>query len=178
MFFGDRKRRSLFCGVIVEHRIQQEYLFKEALRVLSPLGLDVVDVQRQKRNDGVVIRVTIMRPSGRTSIDDCANAHRLLQARLSVVEGTRELALEVSSPGIQRTLRDLYEFSLFRGRRCRILDSLQHRWIEGIIDNERDEGIVLRDVMWEDMKEHREEYHIPYSRIQKAKLAYEGEDIS
>lgn len=162
----------------MEHRIQQEYLFKEALSVLSPLGLDVVDVQRQNRKDGLVIQVVIMRPSGRTSIDDCATAHRLLQARLSVVEGTRELTLEVSSPGIQRTLRDLYEFSLFRGRRCRILDSLQHTWVEGIIDNERDEGVVLRDVVREDMNEQIEEYHIPYSRIQKAKLVYEGEDIS
>lgn len=152
-------------------------MFKEVSAVLGPLGLRVVDVRREEHRDSLGISITITTEDHRAGIDECAKAHRIILPRLSVLEGERDIELEVSTPGIQRVFRDVYEFSLFAGKRCRIYDSGKNAWIEGIIEGEQEDGVVLTRVSVEDSTEAVDRYHIPYGHIKKARLAYAWEDV-
>ncbi len=161
----------------MQDSIRKDELFRELSTVLNPVGLLVVDVRRDEHRDTTHVVVIITNESHDVGIDECAKAHRIIFPRLGVLQGDRHLDLEVSTPGIQRNLHDVYEFSLFRGKRCRIYDGREGFWIEGIIDVVTDEEVVLSQARIEDAKETMETYHIPYGHVQKAKLAYAWEDM-
>jgi ribosome maturation factor RimP len=161
----------------VQDSIRNDALFKEISSVLNPIGLLVVDVRKDEHHESTHVVVTITNEEHTAGIDECAKAHRIIFPRLSLLQGDRHLDLEVSTPGVQRNFRDIYEFLLFQGKRCRLYDSLKSSWVEGIIDEVQDNLIVLTDATVEDTKEHMETYHIPYSQIHKAKLAYAWEDM-
>jgi ribosome maturation factor RimP len=95
-----------------------------------------------------------------------------------LVENERDIDMEVSTPGIQRNMRDVYEFEVFVGRRCRILDSNKELWYEGVIESVDEQSVTLGLAQIEDSKEIIGTHKIPYSQIQKAKLTYAWEDIS
>jgi len=97
-------------------------------RVAAGYGLDLFDVQFRREAPGMVLRVQIDRPgSGATaedsvSVDDCAKVSRDLSAILDVedvVPGA--YTLEVSSPGLDRPLRDAGDYGRFAGRRAKIV---------------------------------------------------------
>jgi ribosome maturation factor RimP len=163
---------------MLQDTIRKEKLFIEASTVLSPLDIQVVDVRKSEFGATVSISVVIRTTSHEVTVGDCAKAHRVLYPRFSLMEANRDLDLEVSTPGIQRTIRDIYEFSLFKGRRCRVYDNRKGAWIEGLIQEDRERNVVLSKACIEDTTEIMEEYVIPYEQIQKAKLAYAWEDVS
>ncbi len=162
------------CKILLE----KDKLFIDASTVLAPLGLQVVDVRKSESGATLSISVVIKTNTHEVTVGDCAKAHRVLYPRFSLMELNRDIELEVSTPGIQRILRDIYEFSLFIGRRCRIYDNRKGAWIEGIIQADSDRNVVLTKACVEDTTDVMDEYHIPYEQIQKAKLAYAWEDVS
>ncbi len=66
------------------------------------------------------VNIVVYRPEG-IGIDDCAEAHRTLLPRIELLLDDRDVALQVASPGITRTLKDLSEFAVFCGRGVQIL---------------------------------------------------------
>jgi len=162
----------------LQDTIRKDKLFIDASTVLATLGLQVVDVRKSESGATLSISVVIKTNTHEVTVGDCAKAHRVLYPRFSLMELNRDIELEVSTPGIQRILRDIYEFSLFIGRRCRIYDNRKGAWIEGIIQADSDRNVVLAKACVEDTTDVMDEYHIPYEQIQKAKLAYAWEDVS
>ena len=162
----------------MQNSIEKDALFQEISAVLQPIGLRVVDVRSDEHRDATHVVVTITNTGHTAGIDDCAKAHRIIFPRLSLLGGERNLDLEVSTPGVQRIFRDLHEFALFEGKRCRVYDSGPGAWIEGIIGPLSESEVVLYNASIEDSKETMETYHIPHGRVQKAKLAYAWEDMS
>ena len=80
---------------------------------LAGMGFELVDLQRSGR--GRLLRLFIDRPGGVT-VGDCAEVSRQL-ARVFAVEGVDYERLEVSSPGLDRSLRraeDEYQRFVFR----------------------------------------------------------------
>lgn len=152
-------------------------MFKELSNVLNPIGLRLVDVRRDEHRDATHVVVTITNGDHTAGIDDCAKAHRIIFPRLSLIDETRDIDLEVSTPGVQRTFRDLHEFSLFTGKRCRVYDGGRGVWVEGIIEPFDGSDVVLSKARIEDTKDIMETYHIPHNQVQKAKLAYAWEDM-
>ncbi len=177
MIFGDRRGRSLFYGVVLRNSIQNDALFKEISSVLNPIGILVVDARKDEHRDTTHVVVIITTKEHTAGIEECTKAHRILFPRLSLLQGERHLDLEVSTPGIQRNFRDVYEFSLFSGKRCRVYDTKKNAWVEGIISSVEGESVVLTQAQIEDSTEIHTEYIIQYSHIQKAKLAYAWEDM-
>jgi len=92
--------------------------------------------------------------------------------------GERDLQLEVSTPGLQRTLKDVYEFGLFTGKRVRVYDTSKEAWVSGIIAQADQTSVQLSQVFIEDAKEMIETMSVAYADIQKAKLDYRWEDDS
>ena len=99
-----------------------------AERVAASRGLTVWDVQSRREASGHVVRVIIDRPGPAgtpeesVSIDDCEQVNREMSTILDVEDPLPfTYTLEVSSPGLDRPLRDAADYERFRGRRAKIV---------------------------------------------------------
>ena len=125
-----------------------------AARVADSYGLEIFDVQYRREASGMVLRVQIDRPGpGLTaedsvSVDDCARVSRDLSAILDVDDVLpNAYTLEVSSPGLDRPLRDEADYQRFAGRRAKIVMSEAvdgQRFFKGRLGGV-DNGAVLID---------------------------------
>ncbi|MDR0655283.1 MAG: ribosome assembly cofactor RimP [Treponema sp.] len=146
--------------------------------VVEGLGLDLIEVTVSRHRGSVQIRVVVYRGAGISpssparfeekphpiGINDCSRVHHAVLPRLELAFPGQELYLEVSSPGIDRLIKDGSEFAHYGGRGIRCYRTDISDWSSGILLSSDEEGIVL----W-----NREgELSIPYSLIAKAKLDY------
>ena len=83
---------------------------------LQGLGYELVDVERSGK--GALLRVFIDKPQG-IDVEDCARVSNHL-SRVLAVENIDYGRLEVSSPGLDRSLRKEQDFVRFAGRKARI----------------------------------------------------------
>jgi ribosome maturation factor RimP len=99
-----------------------------ARRVAESYGLDVFDVQFRREATGMTLRVQLDRPGpaatpeDSVSVEDCAAVSRELSAILDVEDVVpAAYVLEVSSPGLDRPLRDASDYARFAGRRAKVV---------------------------------------------------------
>ena len=89
------------------------------LPLLEEKGLKLVDVEYIKGSKPV-LRIYIYNPEG-TSIDDCEWVSRRIGALLDIEDIIpNSYILEVSSPGLNRKLKNKEEYNLFKGRNIKI----------------------------------------------------------
>ncbi len=112
---------------------------------LATRGLEVVDVE-QRAN---ILRVSIDHPDG-VDLDAISTATRLVSDTLDrhddMVPG--RYVLEVSSPGIERTLRTPEHYRRFVGTTVAVrtvAGTEGDRRIEGILTDADDDGVVVAD---------------------------------
>ena len=106
------------------------------------LGYELVDFERTARG---LLRVFIDKADG-ISVEDCANVSNHL-SRVFLVEGIDFERLEVSSPGLDRSLRKLEDFQRFVGRGAKIkLNAMinSRKRFDGIIESAGDGRIAFR----------------------------------
>jgi ribosome maturation factor RimP len=163
-----------------------EHFEKEVRDAVEPLlagmGIFLVELSLARLKGSTRVGVVIHRkdrmpeargeqmPQGRgggVGIDDCAEVSRLLLPRLQTIEGLQDVSLEVSSPGIERTIRSQAEYELFLGRGVRILAGTDTEWFGGIIDR------VEAGALW--LKKGREKRAFALAEIRKARLDYSVE---
>src|SRR5215208_1375926 len=147
-----------------------------ASRVAAGYGLEIFDVQFRREAPGMVLRVQIDRPGPAAtaedcvSVEDCAKVSRDLSAILDVDDVVPiAYTLEVSSPGLDRPLRQPDDYRRFAGRRAKIV--MRERvdgqgFFRGTLGGV-DGGDVLIDA--EDGKTHR----VPIAVITRANLEVE-----
>jgi ribosome maturation factor RimP len=107
-----------------------------AERVARSFGLEIFDVQFRRESVGLVLRVVIDRPLERDAqgrvvverpeqsigIEDCQRVSQDLSAILDVEDAVdAAYTLEVSSPGLERALRDAPDYERFAGRMAKIV---------------------------------------------------------
>lgn len=94
------------------------------LPILEDLGLELVDMEYQRENQGWVLRFFLDKEGG-INLDECAGASREIAALLDV-EDLVDTAyqLEVSSPGLDRPLKKLADFQRFSGSKAKIKTTL------------------------------------------------------
>ena len=83
---------------------------------LSGMGYELVDLERSGK--GKLLRVYIDKVGG-VNVDDCAAVSSHL-SRVFAVEGVSYDRLEVSSPGLDRPLRQEKDFVRYAGHKARI----------------------------------------------------------
>lgn len=147
-----------------------------AARVAATLGLDVFDVQFRREASGMVLRVQLDRPGPAAtaeesvSVADCAAVSRDLSAVLDVEDVVpTAYVLEVSSPGLDRPLRNADDFRRFAGRRVKVV---MRQAVDGqSFFKGRLEGVEEQDVliMTDDERRHR----VPLSSVTRANLEVE-----
>jgi ribosome maturation factor RimP len=141
------------------------------LEILEPLakglGMSLIELflfRRKGRGEKagtVQIKITAYKP-GIMGVDDCSRLHRALLPRLELEFPGGDLYLEVSSPGIDRVIKDGGEFVHYLGRGVKCYRRDISDWTAGMLQSAGKTGIVL---------ETREgEISIPYDIIAKAKL--------
>jgi ribosome maturation factor RimP len=147
-----------------------------AARVAGSYGLDVFDVQFRREAAGMVLRVQIDRPGPAAtaeesvSVEDCAHVSRDLSAVLDVEDVVpTAYTLEVSSPGLDRPLRQLDDYRRFAGRRAKLV-------VRQPIDGQgffrgRLGGVDGGDVLIEG--DDGRQYRVPSAAISRANLEVE-----
>ncbi|UDG83079.1 ribosome maturation factor RimP [Candidatus Vallotia lariciata] len=83
---------------------------------VTGLGYEFVDLERSRRG---ILRVFIDHPAG-ISINDCQKVTRQLQRELTV-ENIEYQRLEVSSPGLDRPLKNRADFLRFAGNKAMVI---------------------------------------------------------
>ncbi len=83
---------------------------------LAGLGYELVDMERSAQ--GRMMRIFIDKPGG-INLDDCAKVSNHL-SRVLTVENVPYERLEVSSPGLDRPLRQERDFLRFAGQKARV----------------------------------------------------------
>ncbi len=79
---------------------------------LASIGFELVEFRRRGSKSRPVLDLRVERADGaRVSVDDCARVSRAVEARLEAAQLVGErYVLEVSSPGIERPLRQLRDW--------------------------------------------------------------------
>jgi ribosome maturation factor RimP len=165
-----------------EERLQQ--MRETATRVARSLGLEIFDVQFRREMGGWVLRVIIDRPTrideqGRVIVElpehsigvaDCERVSHDLSALLDVEDPVDQAyTLEVSSPGLDRPLRDRRDYERFAGRIAKIvvrdaIDGQMH--FEGRLRGVEDEALVLESGRTKVTR-------IPFDNVARGRLAVE-----
>lgn len=91
-----------------------------AIPLAKALGVDLIEVTCHGRGTGTIIRVTIDKAGG-VGIEDCEQLHLSLSRALDVVDPIpHAYRLEVSSPGLDRPLKDQKDFHRAVGKLVRV----------------------------------------------------------
>ena len=127
---------------------------------LEGLGYELVDLESSRSG---LLRVFIDSPRG-ISLDDCERVSRHLTQAFAV-EGIDYERLEVSSPGLDRPLKKLEDFSRFAGQRASLRLKLPvkgQRRFEGVLVGVEEGRVVL------EIEGGRQ--HIAFEDIDRARL--------
>ena len=145
-------------------------LFELLGPVVDAQGLDLVETGLASAGKRTVIRLVIYSGAG-ISHGDCARVTRAAERALEDSDAVSEsYTLEVSSPGLDRVLKEEREFDVFRGRTVRLWqeDGSGVREMTGISEGWRPEaGVVV-------VGDDGTEAVIPWRQVSKARLVPDG----
>ena len=130
-----------------------DHIREVAERVAATRGLEIWDVQSRREATGHVVRVFIDRPGPAAtaeesvSIEDCEQVNREIGTILDVEDPLPfAYTLEVSSPGLDRPLRDAADYKRFVGRLAKVVVSEavdNQKAFEGRLRGVEDNAVVL-----------------------------------
>ena len=133
--------------------------YKECVPLIEGLGFQLVELRIIPAKTVNTVRVVIARKSDDEtqgiSVNDCAKVHRLISSK--------EVNMEVTSPGMERNIKNAAEFALFVNQYARVWDTEVTDWIPGKIVEASTSSVTLE-------LENGEKKEIDFSRIAKAKL--------
>ena len=147
---------------------ESENIRKPLMALMKSLGMDLVEVDlfrgksfRKKGRDksqsspgSVQVRVVVYK-SGSIGIEDCSRAHRAILPLLETAFAGMDLSVEVSSPGINRQIKDGVEFACYQGKgvRCWRTDmksaesttgTVGAAWSAGVLESADEQGITIK----------------------------------
>jgi ribosome maturation factor RimP len=144
--------------------------------VVQGSGLTIFDLELKRERAGLVLRVMLDRPwpgpeaDAGVTLDDCQRVSQELGTMLDVEDLiSGRYTLEVSSPGLDRPLRDADDYRRFAGRLAKIVMS---RPVDGqTAFAGRLRGMEGDDVLFE--KEGGKSVRLPLRLISRARLDVE-----
>lgn len=160
---------------MLTNTVKESRLYQEIEQLMSAIGLKTVEASAADIQGSKMLRVVVYKEGSEVNTDDLATAYNIIYPRYSVIFSDRDLQLEVSSPGLQRTLKDVIEFSVFRGKGVRCYSVPDSCYIIGTIESCDDESVTLSDYSKEGKDESGKAITLLFSDIAKAKLEYRWE---
>ena len=136
--------------------------------VLNGLKYSLIELVVSKHRGSVQVKVVIYNGmSAGIGTDDCVKVHRAIIPRLELIFENQDVYLEVSSPGIERSIKEGNEFKFYTGKMVRCYRTDVTEWTAGFLESADEEGITLKT------KEGTEK--LKYDIIAKAKLGSKEE---
>src|SRR6202158_3276998 len=143
---------------------------------IKPLGLELFELKLGGSDGRPVIEVRVKREDGKkVTVENCAAASRAIEAKLDEEDfGGKRYVLEVSSPGVERPLRNARDWRRFAGSSGvlttnvagdpagRRTDEVE---IVGVEGDAGEEMIRVHD-------ERGQERRFPLAAVEKARLAF------
>jgi ribosome maturation factor RimP len=129
--------------------------------LIAGLGFNVVELSIFKRQSSWQVKIVITGPSS-VGIADCTKVHRAMLPRLEAILNTQDMYVEVTSPGLDRILKNASEFSVFTGKKVKVWNADISDWMHGTILSSSSESVRLNT--------ESGEKEIPFDKISKAKL--------
>jgi ribosome maturation factor RimP len=144
---------------------QPDPVFDVLEPIAQGLKLALVEVTVSRHKGSTQIRMVVYK-RGDTSLGDCSAFHRAAQPRLDLAFPGQELYVEVSSPGIDRLIKDGAEFRHYPGHAIRCYRTDISAWSSGTLLTSDEKGITL--------EEKGQRFTVPYEVIAKARLDDKG----
>ena len=142
------------------------FLHQSLDEVVRGMGMFLIKLSvfhgKMSRNSRSVSVKAVVYRDGITGIDDCSRVHRAILPRLELAFPGQDINLEVSSPGIDRIIKDGRELAFYIGRGVRCYRTDISDWTEGILLAVDEQKIILRG--------QEGETELPYEIIGKAQL--------
>jgi ribosome maturation factor RimP len=143
---------------------------------IKPLGLELFELKLGGSNGRPVIDVRVERVDGeKVTVEDCAAASRAIEAKLDEDDfGGKRYVLEVSSPGVERPLRNANDWRRFVGSSVVVTTNVagdpagrrtDEVEIVGVEGDAGEEIICMHD-------ERGLERRFPLAAVEKARLAF------
>jgi ribosome maturation factor RimP len=143
---------------------------------IEPLGIELVELKLGGSKGRPVVDVRVEREDGeKVTVDDCAAASRAIETKLDAEEfGGRRYVLEVSSPGIERPLRNAKDWRRFVGSTVVVTSNVagdpagrrtDEVEIAGVEGDAGQEVVTVRN-------ERGDERRFPLAAVEKARLAF------
>lgn len=162
---------SLFCRrFFLDYKpVKDIPYFLECQKAVEAEGFTLVELNVVPQKGDVHVSAVIANKDASKDIGvaDCSLIHHALLPKLLSLTGKGEdnLYMEVSSPGLERNLKNANEFAFFTGRDVRVWDKTVSDWVRGIIKS-ADENQVTLEI------EGGSEKSVAYVDIAKAKFIH------
>lgn len=144
----------------------RQALIDEVKPIINAMGFELVELKFGLSRNQQHVSIIIYSPEG-VGLDNCAAVSKNLHPRLEMIEGLEDLRLEVSSPGLERVIKQRDEYRIFQGRSISICLDDGQGWRGGIISSVTDETLLF--------KKRGTVLEIRFDDIQKARLDYRQE---
>jgi len=152
----------------MEYQVFSEDLKKLISPLLEEGDIELVELNFVRLPGRSILKLLVDRKTGRISLDECARLNAKISSLLDAQDIIKEgYILEVSSPGLDRPLKEKQDFSRCIDKKVRLFFSepINGKFeVEGIIGRVTDESVYIDTVAG--MVE------IPLSRIRKAKQIF------
>jgi len=146
---------------------QKQYIIQDLVhKVVDEEGFELVDFQLKRAKAHYLLKVFIDIDEG-VKINDCERVSKRLSSYLDEIDFIPgPYILEVSSPGLDRPLREEKDFIRFQGHKVNLYffnENKEKQTIEGNIFSLKDNVLIIEG-------EKGERYEIPFCSVQKASL--------
>ena len=143
---------------------------------IKPLGLELFEFRTGGSKGRPVLDVRVERVDEQeVTVDDCAVASRAIEAKLDAEDfGGKRYVLEVSSPGLERTLRNAKDWKRFVGKSAVVTTNVvgdpagrrtDEVEIAGVEGDTGQEIVIVHN-------ERGDERRFPLAAVEKARLAF------
>ena len=148
-------------GKWLERKNKENSLINSIEQVVKGLGYLLVEFTSHRNRSNITVNAIIYKESG-ISISDCSIVYKTILPRIELLEDSRNVNLEVSSPGLSRNIKTVDEFEIFISKKVRVLKKDDSEWIHGSIDSVDNNSVYLNM--------GKEAVSVDFADINKAKL--------
>lgn len=146
----------------------KDLIKKEAENIAKNMNLEIFDISMKKIRRKLRLEIIIDKLDDYVGIDDCEAFSREIEEYLdkeNLIESSYDLV--VSSPGLDRPLRNINDFIRFKGKLAKIIlrERIENRTaIKGYIENVENNVITIKE------KDGGKILNVPYDKILRSNL--------
>lgn len=129
-----------FIGTNWWSMITEREIEDMATPLLEGMNFLLVEMNIYRHRGDIKINFVLHKKGG-INLDDLSCVQKLLRPRLELEIPQEKLALEISSPGAYRVIKNCREYSIFMGQSVKLL--IGDDWMHGVIHSTDDASVSL-----------------------------------